>query len=99
MLTNNSPPVPPLDESVAVSFSPREAQVLELLKQGLTNRQIALRLGISYLTVKVHLHHIYTKLGVDNRVAVILWLVEHRHSDNGNGHSESSNSKIQIPKD
>jgi DNA-binding NarL/FixJ family response regulator len=46
----------------------READVLELLAAGLTNREIATRLFISEKTVGTHVGHIYEKLGVHSRV-------------------------------
>jgi LuxR family maltose regulon positive regulatory protein len=49
-------------------LSPREREVLGLLAQGLTNRQIAKSLYISESTTKVHLRHIYEKLGVRSRL-------------------------------
>jgi DNA-binding NarL/FixJ family response regulator len=44
--------------------------VYELLIQRLTNREIARLLFIEESTVKVHVHHIYDKLGVRSRVAL-----------------------------
>ena len=49
------------------SLTAREAEVLELVAGGGSNREIARRLFISEPTVKVHLRHIYEKLGVRNR--------------------------------
>jgi DNA-binding NarL/FixJ family response regulator len=49
------------------SLTAREAEVLELVAHGGSNREIARRLFISEPTVKVHLRHIYEKLGVRNR--------------------------------
>jgi DNA-binding CsgD family transcriptional regulator len=46
----------------------REHEVLGLAADGLRSREIAARLGISEATVKTHLHHVYRKLGVSNRV-------------------------------
>jgi ATP/maltotriose-dependent transcriptional regulator MalT len=48
-------------------LSTRERQVLELLAQGRTNREIAKALFISESTTKVHVRHIYEKLGVHTR--------------------------------
>ncbi|GAB2742040.1 response regulator [Kitasatospora kifunensis] len=53
------------------TLSPREAEILQLLAEGLANRQISKRLFISEATVKTHLVHIYEKLGVDSRTAAI----------------------------
>jgi ATP/maltotriose-dependent transcriptional regulator MalT len=49
------------------SLTPREAEVLHLVAGGSSNREIAHRLFISEPTVKVHLRHVYEKLGVRNR--------------------------------
>lgn len=49
----------------------REIEILQNLEQGLSNRQLAAKLFISEATVKTHLVHIYSKLGVDNRTAAI----------------------------
>jgi DNA-binding NarL/FixJ family response regulator len=45
--------------------------VLELVAAGTTNREIAVRLFISEATVKTHLLHVYTKLGVTDRAAAV----------------------------
>jgi DNA-binding NarL/FixJ family response regulator len=45
----------------------RESEVAMLLLQGLENKIIARELGLQVGTVKIHLHHIYRKLGVPNR--------------------------------
>jgi ATP/maltotriose-dependent transcriptional regulator MalT len=51
-------------------LSPRELEVFALLREGMTNKQIASLLYISEATVKVHAHHIYDKLGVRSRTAL-----------------------------
>lgn len=50
-----------------IKLSPRETEILELLCEGLANKEIADRLGISTETVRVHLKHIYEKLHVRSR--------------------------------
>ena len=52
----------------AVDLSARESEVHELLAHGLTNEEIAKRLYISLSTTKVHVKHIYEKLGVRSRL-------------------------------
>lgn len=53
------------------SLSARETEVLRLVADGATNNEIAARLHISDATVKSHLVHIYTKLGVSSRTAAV----------------------------
>lgn len=50
----------------------REAQVLDLVEQGLRNREIAVNLGIRPGTVKIHLKHIFEKTGVHGRYGLAL---------------------------
>lgn len=53
------------------ALSAREIEILQELESGASNRQLAAKLFISEATVKTHLVHIYSKLGVDNRTAAI----------------------------
>jgi HD-GYP domain-containing protein (c-di-GMP phosphodiesterase class II) len=55
----------------------REVEILRLLTRGLNRREIAQRLFLSEHTVRHHLEHIYTKIGVSTRVAATLFAVEH----------------------
>jgi DNA-binding NarL/FixJ family response regulator len=57
-------------------LSERELEVLRLLAQGLTNKDIAQTLCLSVLTVKTHLHHIFGKLGVHSRTEAALWATQ-----------------------
>jgi DNA-binding NarL/FixJ family response regulator len=59
------------DHSV-LTLSPREKEVLSLVAQGLSNREIGLALFISPVTVKVHVRHIFDKLGVKSRAAAAI---------------------------
>lgn len=56
----------------------REVEVLELLADGLGNRELAKTLFVSEATVKSHLSHIYTKLGVDTRAGAVAAAIEQR---------------------
>ncbi|MER5418644.1 response regulator transcription factor [Streptosporangium roseum] len=56
---------------VSESLSPREAEVLSLVAQGLTNAQIGKALFISETTVKTHLLRVFGKLGVSDRTAAV----------------------------
>jgi RNA polymerase sigma factor (sigma-70 family) len=52
-------------------LSPREAEIVEWYREGLSYKQIATRLGCSPYTIRHHLREIYSKLGVCNKVALI----------------------------
>jgi DNA-binding NarL/FixJ family response regulator len=54
----------------------READVVRMVVRGHRNKEIAERLFVSEGTVKVHLHHIYEKLGIDGRMPLLLWAKE-----------------------
>ena len=54
-----------------LSLTDRETDVLALVADGLTNRAVARKLGISEATVKTHLAHVYTKLGVLDRATAV----------------------------
>lgn len=56
----------------------REVEVLELLSRGLGNKEMARELFVSEATVKSHLSHIYTKLGVDTRAGAVAAAIERR---------------------
>ncbi|HEX5108760.1 MAG TPA: response regulator transcription factor [Vicinamibacterales bacterium] len=53
------------------SLTPREVEVVRLIAQGLRNKEIAVALGISEETTKVHVKNILAKLNVNDRAAVI----------------------------
>ena len=53
-------------------FTPRELQVLELLRAGRSNREIGLVLGIDESTVKAHIGRLLRKVGVNNRIALTI---------------------------
>jgi len=59
------------DDSLDEPLTPREIQVLELLAEGLPNKTIAARLGISDQTVKFHVASISGKLGAANRTDAV----------------------------
>ena len=66
---------PRLAADIEVPLTRRESEVLEQLAHGLTNKEIALALGISYETVKEHVQHILRKVGVSDRTQVAVWAV------------------------
>jgi DNA-binding NarL/FixJ family response regulator len=60
----------------ADAMTPRELSVLESLAQGLTNQQIADLLGIAEKTVRIHMTHIFDKLGVTDRTQAVIVAVQ-----------------------
>ena len=62
--------------SMAPSLTPRERELVELVRQGLRNRDIAAQLGVTEGTVKVYLHAIFDKVGVYNRTELAMRAAE-----------------------
>jgi two-component system nitrate/nitrite response regulator NarL len=56
------------------TLTSRELEVARLTAQGLPNKTVADRLGITEGTAKLHLHHVYEKLGIDGRMALVRYL-------------------------
>jgi two-component system nitrate/nitrite response regulator NarL len=61
-------------------LSAREQQITNLACEGLSNKAIAKRLSVSEGTVKIHLHHIYRKLHVGGRHALVVLALSRRGS-------------------
>lgn len=66
---------PRVNADVEVPLTQRESEVLRQLALGLTNKEIALALHISYETVKEHVQHILRKVGVSDRTQAAVWAV------------------------
>jgi DNA-binding NarL/FixJ family response regulator len=66
-----------VDEIYPDQLTSREVHVLKLVTAGLTNREIANRLGLSSRTVDAHLRSIYGKIAVGSRSAATRYAVEH----------------------
>jgi two-component system nitrate/nitrite response regulator NarL len=59
-----------INEKALIALTERERQIMRLVSEGLSNKQIGRRLNITDGTIKVHLHHIFQKLDVRNRTAL-----------------------------
>jgi DNA-binding NarL/FixJ family response regulator len=66
---------PRLTGDLESALTQREGEVLRQLAYGLTNKQIAETLSISYETVKEHVQHLLRKLGVSDRTQAAVWAV------------------------
>ena len=73
----------PVGENPVAPLSEREAEVLQLLGRGLTNKDIAQTLFISVRTVEAHLRGIFGKLGTRSRTEAALWAARHGHGSEG----------------
>ena len=67
----------PGETTSEVQLTPREAEVLSLVRAGLANKQIARRLDISERTVKAHLTSVFQRIGVVDRTQAALWAERH----------------------
>ena len=71
--TSNAPaPAEP-----SYGLSQRELEVLALMAKGLTNREIAANLALSYSTIRFHVSSVLSKLGVTNRVEAVTLAIQH----------------------
>jgi DNA-binding NarL/FixJ family response regulator len=65
--------LPSATPRVRDTLSARELQVLRLVAKGLANKQIGRALGISERTVKVHVGHVFRRIGVTDRTSAAMW--------------------------
>ena len=80
LLSHLRRPAPSVDADgteLAAVLTERELEVLRLVAIGCSNSEVARRLWLSAATVKLHLSHIYSKLGVKNRTAASVWAHAH----------------------
>ncbi|MPZ87075.1 MAG: FHA domain-containing protein [Nitriliruptorales bacterium] len=61
--------IPPVEEKPVLS--PRQQEVLFYLREGLTNPEIAVRLGVTERTIKAHCQEVFDRLGARNRTAAV----------------------------
>jgi DNA-binding NarL/FixJ family response regulator len=65
-----------LEECKRLNVTAREREIIEFVSEGHTNAYIAAKLGLSELTVKTHMHNIYTKTGLNSRTALVAWFLK-----------------------
>jgi two-component system nitrate/nitrite response regulator NarL len=66
-----------ITENVLAALTERERQIMRLVSEGLSNKAIGRRLNIADGTIKVHLHNIYQKLGINNRTVLAALAISH----------------------
>lgn len=88
----------PAPEDSATNLTEREMQVLDLVSRGKQNKLVAAELGLSEHTVKLHMHHIITKLGARNRTEATVWYLSRRAGPGGaDQRAETSRSHLIRP--
>ncbi len=85
----NSAPVRVTDAKGMVLLTKRESQVVHWISEGLPNRDISLKLGISEHTVSNYLFRIFNKLGVSNRLELALYAIKQQQDNSSHIHQKS----------
>ena len=78
------------------SLTSREREVVLAVAEGLSNKGIGHRLNISEGTVKVHLHNVYSKLGVKNRTALLVVAYELAVGEAASSHANWASEAIEA---
>jgi DNA-binding CsgD family transcriptional regulator len=66
-----------LQAELDIPLTPREWEILQMVAKGQQNKMIATALDLSEHTVKLHVHHVLKKLGVNNRTSAAGWFASH----------------------
>lgn len=74
----------------------REREIIELVAQGLTNRDVARELGTTEYVIKNYLRTIYDKLGLWNRVELALWYEARQHESRAPGKAGSQAERRDV---
>ena len=85
LLARSSGPTAPreataITEKDMTALTERERQIMRLVSEGLSNKEIGRRLNITDGTIKVHLHHIFRKLDISNRTALAAFAISQNDS-------------------
>ena len=79
-------------ENLPTLMTDRERQIMSLVSEGLSNKEIGRRLNIADGTIKVHLHHIYQKLEISNRTLLAALVL----SNNGSAAAVAANPAPRV---
>ena len=69
-----------ITENALTTLTDRERQIMRLVSEGLSNKEIGRRLNIADGTIKVHLHHVFQKLEISNRTVLAALAISHNDS-------------------
>lgn len=81
----------------ALSLTPRETEVLQLLLEGYSVKQVANRLQIALQTTKNHIHHVMVKTGSASRVELVTWAMRHGFRPTAPAAAASPDSASAVP--
>jgi two-component system nitrate/nitrite response regulator NarL len=93
---STSMPIHLQDARGANILSKREEDVVRLVADGMTNREISHQLSLSEHTVRNYLFRVFEKLGISNRVELVLYCVQQRQTSDGALHAEAGQSSSQV---
>lgn len=86
------------DEDAKIRLTEREKEVWWFLAQGMTAKEVALKLDLSYKTIEAHVYNVKTKFRCTNKISVIRKLILHGHITcrefiHGNNNPDSDNTE------
>jgi two-component system, NarL family, nitrate/nitrite response regulator NarL len=83
------------NEDVLTVLTGREREIVRLVSEGLSNKEVGRQLNISDGTIKVHLHHVYQKLAISNRTALAA-LTLTQHDDGSSSEEEDDDPRFDA---
>src|ERR1700730_10466955 len=84
-------------ENVLAVLTERERQIMRLVSEGLSNKEIGRRLNITDGTIKVHLHNIYQKLEINNRTVLAALAISHHDRAGHTSGNQQRTEKSEAP--
>ena len=81
--------------STSIQLTRRETEILRLVAEGHSDREVAKILWVTNQTIKFHLQNVYKKLNVRDRVEAIRWFKAHRPDDDPDGEPGSG---VRVPR-
>lgn len=85
------------DEKPLTQLTDRERQIMRLVSEGLSNKEIGRRLNLADGTIKVHLHHIFQKLDISNRTVLAALAISRNELHAASGEMDAADLLRQDP--